>query len=416
MVTPDGRRQGPGLRPRQADAGRRRRAARTPRRWTPRRGSSRPGTVAGTPAYMSPEQAAGGAVDARSDIFSFGAVLYEMVTGRRPFAGGSSAEMLAALLKEQPKPPSELVPDVPKELERIILRCLRKEPGRRFQHMADVKVELQELKEESDSQAAAPAGAAAREAPIAASLDGVGGGRPPGPGRRRGRGAVAPAAARASPADRRPAHVGPVGRRRQLLARRHADRVRSAGDDGDNWDIWLKIVGEAEARRLTTDPAAERDPAWSPDGTQIAFVRCPGPRISVGPAAGPSTSCRRWAARRAGCPTSPRGPGSPGPPTGAGWPRRRPAAGERPAGRHPPDLRRGGEPRAVTFPKAPGLRRLPGLLAGRPCARLRFLRGRGGVPGLRRVRPAARLRAPAPGSGSTPDPAAVVEPGRGLDA
>ena len=83
-----------------------------------------------------------------------------MVTGRRPFGGGSSAEMLAALLKEQPKPPSELVPDVPKELERIILRCLRKEPGRRFQHMADVKVELQELKEESDSQASAPAGAA----------------------------------------------------------------------------------------------------------------------------------------------------------------------------------------------------------------------------------------------------------------
>ena len=109
---------------------------------------------------MSPEQAAGGAVDARSDIFSFGAVLYEMVTGRRPFGGSSSAEMLAALLKEQPKPPSELVPDVPKELERIILHCLRKEPGRRFQHMADVKVELQELKEESDSQASAPAGAA----------------------------------------------------------------------------------------------------------------------------------------------------------------------------------------------------------------------------------------------------------------
>ncbi len=123
---------------------------------------SRPGTVAGTPAYMSPEQASGGAVDARSDVFSFGSVLYEMVTGRRPFAGGSSAEMLAALLKEQPKPPSELVPDVPKELERIILRCLRKEPERRFQHMTDLKVELQEVKEESDSQAAAPAGVVTR--------------------------------------------------------------------------------------------------------------------------------------------------------------------------------------------------------------------------------------------------------------
>jgi len=117
---------------------------------------SRPGTVAGTPAYMSPEQATGGAVDARSDVFSFGALLYEMVTGRRPFGGGSSAEMLAALLKEQPKPPSALVPEVPKELERIILRCLRKETERRFQNILDVKVELQEVKEESDSQGTAP--------------------------------------------------------------------------------------------------------------------------------------------------------------------------------------------------------------------------------------------------------------------
>ena len=143
---------------------------------------SRPGTVAGTPAYMSPEQATGGVVDARSDVFSFGAVLYEMVTGRRPFGGGSSAEMLAALLKEQPKPPSEIVPDVPKELERIILRCLRKEPERRFQHMADVKVELEELKEESDSGASAATGPEPSEArPL--DCGGAGGGA--GTGRRR---------------------------------------------------------------------------------------------------------------------------------------------------------------------------------------------------------------------------------------
>jgi serine/threonine protein kinase len=131
---------------------------------------SRPGTVAGTPAYMSPEQATGGKVDARSDVFSFGAVLYEMVTGRRPF-GGSTAEMLAALLKEQPKPPSEIVADLPKELERIVLRCLRKEPERRFQNMLDAKVELQEVKEDSDSAAvaAAPPGRGERRGPSAAS-------------------------------------------------------------------------------------------------------------------------------------------------------------------------------------------------------------------------------------------------------
>lgn len=74
---------------------------------------------------MSPEQAAGGAVDARSAIFSFGTLLYEMVTGRRPFAGSSSAEVQAALLRDEPKPPSQLVNDVPRDLERIVLRCLR---------------------------------------------------------------------------------------------------------------------------------------------------------------------------------------------------------------------------------------------------------------------------------------------------
>jgi serine/threonine protein kinase len=135
---------------------------------------SRPGTVAGTPAYMSPEQASGGPVDARCDVFSFGVVLYEMVTGRRPFGGGSSAEMLAALLKEQPKPPSEIVADVPKELERIILRCLRKEAARRFQHMSDVKVELEEVKESDLLKPECASASSAR--PLGGGLVGAGGG------------------------------------------------------------------------------------------------------------------------------------------------------------------------------------------------------------------------------------------------
>ncbi|HXY40325.1 MAG TPA: serine/threonine-protein kinase, partial [Vicinamibacteria bacterium] len=70
---------------------------------------SQPGLVAGTAGYMSPEQASGGSVDARSDAFSFGAVLYEMVTGRRAFSGASSAESMAAVLRDQPKPPCEIV-------------------------------------------------------------------------------------------------------------------------------------------------------------------------------------------------------------------------------------------------------------------------------------------------------------------
>jgi serine/threonine-protein kinase len=121
---------------------------------------TRAGAVVGTPAYMSPEQASGGKVDARSDVFAFGAVLYEMVTGHRAFAGHTRAETLAAILREPPKPPRDLAPDLPRDLERIILRCLRREPERRFQHMADVKVDLQEVKEESDSLATATGPAA----------------------------------------------------------------------------------------------------------------------------------------------------------------------------------------------------------------------------------------------------------------
>ena len=109
------------------------------------------GAVMGTTAYMSPEQAEGKKLDARSDIFSFGAVLYEMVTGRRAFAGESTAATLGNILHLEPKPIGEIRGDVPPELEKLITRCLRKDPQRRAQHMADIKIALEDLKEESDS-------------------------------------------------------------------------------------------------------------------------------------------------------------------------------------------------------------------------------------------------------------------------
>ena len=103
-----------------------------------------PGMIAGTVAYMSPEQAQGKPVDARSDIFSFGAVLYEMVTGQRAFTGNSAISTLNAVLTQEPKP----IQGAPPELERIIRRCLRKEPDRRSQHIIDVKLALEELRDE----------------------------------------------------------------------------------------------------------------------------------------------------------------------------------------------------------------------------------------------------------------------------
>jgi Tol biopolymer transport system component/tRNA A-37 threonylcarbamoyl transferase component Bud32 len=106
------------------------------------------GTILGTVAYMSPEQADGQKIDARSDIFSFGSVLYEMVTGRQAFPGSSKLSMLSAVMYKDPQPVSQAVPDIHPELERIISRCLKKEPQRRWQTMADVKVALEELRDE----------------------------------------------------------------------------------------------------------------------------------------------------------------------------------------------------------------------------------------------------------------------------
>jgi serine/threonine protein kinase len=231
---------------------------------------SRPGKVAGTAGYMSPEQARGGKVDARSDVFSFGAMLYEMATGRPAFAGHSTVETLAAVLREQPKAPSELVTDLPRELERLILRCLQKDPNRRFQHMGDVKVELLEIKEEAESQPA--------EAPA--------------PTRRRRRWWLAAAVASALPLaivvwsrwrprepDRAPPELVPLTSLRGFEAKPtfspDGSQIAFAwdGEKGDNWDIYLKMIGSSEIRRLTTDPAPDFAPSWSPDGRQIAFVR-----------------------------------------------------------------------------------------------------------------------------------------------
>ena len=100
------------------------------------------GLAIGTSAYMSPEQARGEALDERTDVFSFGTVLYEMVTGQRAFQGDSKMSILAAVLNQDPKPASEIARALPHDLEKIISRCLRKDPSRRFQHMVDLKVGL----------------------------------------------------------------------------------------------------------------------------------------------------------------------------------------------------------------------------------------------------------------------------------
>ncbi|MGA2213464.1 MAG: serine/threonine-protein kinase [Bryobacteraceae bacterium] len=128
---------------------------------------TREGSIMGTVNYMSPEQAEGLKVDARSDIFSFGAVLYEMVTGRRAFDGDSGISTLSAVLRDEVRPIHEMAPDVPAELAAIVNRCLRKSPAARWQSMTEVEAELSGLKRRSEfpSPATAPVVVAAAALP-----------------------------------------------------------------------------------------------------------------------------------------------------------------------------------------------------------------------------------------------------------
>jgi serine/threonine protein kinase/tetratricopeptide (TPR) repeat protein len=112
---------------------------------------TQPGTVMGTPAYMSPEQVSGRTLDHRTDIFSLGVMLHEMATGHRPFEGNSSAELASAILRDSPPSVSELRPDLPGDLARVIRRCLEKDPRHRVQTARDVSNEFRDLRRASEA-------------------------------------------------------------------------------------------------------------------------------------------------------------------------------------------------------------------------------------------------------------------------
>jgi serine/threonine protein kinase/tetratricopeptide (TPR) repeat protein len=121
------------------------------------------GKIVGTVSYMAPEQAEGKVVDSRTDVFAFGVILYQMATGRRPFAGDTSASTMAKILEARPEPPSIARPDLPGDLERIIGRCLEKRPADRYNDTRDLLADLRYLEQSGDSQSAVtPAAPVAR--------------------------------------------------------------------------------------------------------------------------------------------------------------------------------------------------------------------------------------------------------------
>jgi len=227
--------------------------------------------ILGTVGWMSPEQAAGDTVDTRSDIFAFGVLMYEMLTGQHPFRRRTTLKTLAAICEEEPEAPTSLVPSLPPEAERAILRCLRKEPGKRWQSLSDFGVVLEDLKEDTESGRKILIDHAAGQRPVPIRLVAI-------------FAAIVVIAAvatvlllRQAPAASKPLElrrltydagpsVAPAISPDGNLVAFSSDR----GGAGD-FNIWVRHINQAEPTRLTDHPANDGYPWFSPDGSLIVF-------------------------------------------------------------------------------------------------------------------------------------------------
>jgi Tol biopolymer transport system component len=249
-----------------------------------------PGTVMGTAGYMSPEQVRGLGVDGRTDIFAFGAILYEMLAGRRAFEKSTSADTMAAILNEEPPTISELAPNTPPALVRIVKRCLDKDPEQRFQSASDLAFALQALPESSGAMpgtviepvfTAEPArglrsrprwlkvAAGALSISVVALATVVAyrwhQEQPP-----LEQAALTAVPFTALPEEAISAAFSPDGSR--IAFAWNGDPAHGV----KGFDLYAKALGSETLLRLTQHPSESISPVWSPDGTQIAFQRLSG--------------------------------------------------------------------------------------------------------------------------------------------
>jgi Tol biopolymer transport system component len=229
------------------------------------------GEILGTVSYMSPEQAEGRPLDPRSDIFSLGIVLYEMLSGQLPFEGRSPASILSAILKDEPKALSEHRTDLPRDLVKLVHRCLAKDPGRRIQTATDVRNALEEVRRDLDSGELGPGsprfqrgsnpslwvfGGAVLASALAAIayLRSSGGGGPPGLSN--------------------PVQVTSAGGLETSPTwSPDGGRIAFESNQAGNRDIWVAQLGGGTPVSLTAGrEGADRFPSWSPDGGLISFA------------------------------------------------------------------------------------------------------------------------------------------------
>ncbi len=262
------------------------------------------GTIVGSVAYMSPEQAEGKKVDARSDIFSFGAIMYEMLSGQRAFRADSTPATLAAVINLEPRPLTNLAEGVPQAVERLVSRCLRKDLSRRAQHASDIKVALEELREDSTSGAlAAPAPARTSGRWVTpAALAGVvllcvvcaaawfWPRTPPPPT------SFQPVPLTSLPGSENSATISPDGTQVAFSW---------APESGEVPGVYVQLINGTGTRLpLSSDGKPRISPSWSPDGTLIALWRGEGGTQGslnlISPLGGPERQLLTWdgAARR----------------------------------------------------------------------------------------------------------------------